>query len=147
MVIGEINFWSILVSGLLAGYVMAFVGYWMEGILGLPRYDVTLGGTVFLGQDKAGRWSLGFIIHEIDAVIFAIIYARFLYDIIPGADYLKGLIFGAGLSIAIFILGTIGSVLGGKIFKAIPNKPKDLLSSLILRTVYGVVLGILYTPA
>ena len=90
MVMGEINFWSVLISGLIAGYVMAFVGYWMEGVFGLPRYDVTLGGTVFLGQDKPGRWTLGFLVHEMDAVIFAIIYAGFLYDILPGADYLKG---------------------------------------------------------
>ena len=146
MVMGEINFWSVLISGLIAGYVMAFVGYWMEGIFGLPRYDVTLGGTVFLGQDKPGRWTLGFLVHEMDAVIFAIIYARLLYDIIPGADYLKGIIFGVGLTIAIFILATIGSIAGGKVFKAIPNKPKDLLTALILRIVYGVVLGLLYTP-
>lgn len=146
MVMGEISFWSVLIAGLLAGYVMAFVGYWMEGILGLPRYDVTLGGTVFFGQDRPGRWSFGFLIHEIDAVIFAIIFAGFFYDIIPGKDYLRGLIFGAGLAVAIFVLGTIGSVLGGKIFKAIPNKPKDLITGLILRMVYGLVLGILYTP-
>ena len=125
---------------------MAFVGYWMEGVFGLPRYDVTLGGTVFLGQDKPGRWTLGFLVHEIDAVIFALIYAGFLYDIIPGADYLKGVIFGVVLTIAIFILGTIGSIAGGKVFKAIPNKPKDLLTSLILRLIYGVVLGLMYTP-
>lgn len=143
---GEINFWSVLISGLLAGYVMAFVGYWMEGVLGLPRYDVTLGGTVFLGQDRPGRWTLGFLVHEIDAVIFALIYAGFLYNILPGADYLKGLIFGVVLTVGIFVLATIGSVLGGKVFKAIPNKPKDLLASLLLRVVYGVVLGLLYTP-
>ncbi|EQB62928.1 MAG: hypothetical protein RBG1_1C00001G0507 [candidate division Zixibacteria bacterium RBG-1] len=146
MVMGEISFWSVLIPGLIAGYVMAFVGYWMEGVFGLPRYDVTLGGTVFLGQDKPGRWTLGFLVHEIDAVIFALIYAGFLYDIIPGADYLKGVIFGVVLTIAIFILGTIGSIAGGKVFKAIPNKPKDLLTSLILRLIYGVVLGLMYTP-
>lgn len=143
---GEINFWSVLISGLIAGYVMTFVGYWMEGILGLPRYDVTLGGTVFFGQDKPGRWTLGFLVHEADSVIFALIYAGFLYNILPGADYLKGIIFGVGLTVAIFVLATIGSVLGGKIFKAIPNKPKDLLTSLVLRVVYGLVLGFLYTP-
>src|SRR3972149_3228237 len=88
MVMGEISFWSVLIPGLIAGYVMAFVGYWMEG-------------------------ALGFLVHEIDAVIFALIYAGFLYDIIPGADYLKGVIFGVVLTIAIFILGTIGSIAGG----------------------------------
>ncbi len=146
MVMGEISFWSVLIAGLLAGYVMAFVGYWMEGVLGLPRYDVTLGGTVFFGQDRPGRWGWGFLIHEIDAVIFAIIFAGFFYNIIPGTDYIRGLIFGAGLAVAIFVLGTIGSILGGKVFKAIPNRPKDLITGLILRMVYGLVLGILYTP-
>src|SRR4030067_3522886 len=116
MVMGEISFWSVLIPGLIAGYVMAFVGYWMEGVFGLPRYDVTLGGTVFLGQDKPGRWSLGFITHEIDAVLFGIIYAGFLYNILPGADYLKGLIFGAILTVAIFILGTFGSIAGVRVF-------------------------------
>ena len=147
MVIGEINFWSILISGLLAGYVMAFIGYWMEGILGLPRYDVSLGGTVFLGGEKPGRWTLGFIIHEVDAVLFGLVYAGLLLDILPGASYLKGLIFGAALTVAIFLLATFGSLAGGKVFKAIPTKPKDLIASLILRLVYGVILGILYTPA
>ena len=146
MIIGGINLLSLAVAGLSAGYAMAFVGYWMEGFLNLPRIDLADQGLIYLDvdEDTPARWWVGMVTHEINSVIFALIYAALLYSLLPGPGWLRGLIFGALLWLATSVAGMVGKIGGGRLFQAMPVGALHILANLWLHVVYGLILGALY---
>ncbi|MFQ5913558.1 MAG: hypothetical protein ACE5JS_10275 [Nitrospinota bacterium] len=144
--IGHVNLGSLFFAGLSAGYLMAFVGYWMEGFLKLPRFDCSQDGVVYLGGEKRERWVVGIIFHLFDSVLFALIYAAWFIDVVAGPLWLRGLIFGVALAVAVQITIIVGSAGGGVHFKKIPKTPLAIFIDLFLTTIYGVALGVLYVP-
>lgn len=127
---------------------MAFVGYWMEGFLNLPRLDLTDQGLIYLDldEDTPSRWWVGMATHEINSVLFGLIYAALLYSLLPGPGWLRGLIFGALLWLATSVAGMVGKLGGAKLFQATPMTAPYLLANLWLHLVYGLILGALYLP-
>lgn len=146
MVIPGVNFGGLLFSGLVAGYIMAFLGCWLEGFLGFPRFDVSQDGVVYLGGEKPGRWIVGIAFHHVDSVLFALLYAAWAYFYLPGPPWLRGLIFGVALGVAVQISIFVGSAGGGRHFKAMPKTPRPILADLILTAIFGLVIGLLYYP-
>ncbi len=93
MIIEGVNVLSIAVAGLVAGYAMAWVGYWMEGFLKLPRVDLSEAGFIYLDEDGPSRWWIGMLTHQIDSVIFtpphmiANLLLHLVYGFVLGALY------------------------------------------------------------
>ena len=144
--IGHIHFGYLFFAGLSAGYLMAFVGYWMEGFLGLPRFDCTQDGVVYLGGENPGRWPVGILFHLFDGVLISLIYAGWFIDIVPGPLWFRGILFGLMVGLAVWIVICIGSLGGGVCFKKIPKTPRIIFSNMFLITIFGLVLSILYVP-
>lgn len=144
--IGHVHVGSLFFAGLSAGYIMAFVGYWMEGFLRLPRFDCSQDGVVYLGGEKPGRWVVGILFHLFDSVLLAIIYAAWFIDVAPGPLWLRGLAFGVALALAVQVTIIVGSLGGGVHFKKIPKTPQAMFIDIFLTAIYGVALGVLYVP-
>ncbi len=135
MTIKGINFRSLALAGFVAGYVMYFVDKWFQGFLGLFG--------VFPGTSNAW-WMLE---HHIDGIVFALIFAwPALYNRFPGAKWVKGFIFGFLWWIAFLIVAFITGALGAQTFQQMPVTAGVVISMLILHLIYGIVLGILYSP-
>jgi len=138
MTLKGINFKSLLVAGFVAGWMMYFVDHWFGGLFG------SMFG-MFPGTSNWG-WMVK---HEIESIIFAIPFAwPFVYNKLPGAGWLKGLIYGfLWWLILLLILGWIAGALGAKPFQQMaPASFAIFLTDIILHLVYGFFLGVLYVP-
>lgn len=132
-----INFNSLVVAGAVAGYLMYFADKMFAGLFGLFGF--------FPGTDNAW-WMLT---HHIDAIIFAIPFAwPAIYDRLPGAGWLKGLIYGfLWWLVFLLILGWIAGALGAKPFQQMaPKSAAMVFTPLLLHLVWGFFLGVLYNP-
>jgi len=89
------SFLIILVSGLLATFVMTLIGFWQAGI-GLNAIDmgVMLSSTMTAAHPELpyGLW-VGNIAHFGVGVLLAFIYAAFLQASLPGGWLVRGLTF------------------------------------------------------
>ena len=115
----------------------------IEPSIGLPKIAVgQILSTVMsvsvgnLNVGAAGGWA----VHLLVGIGFALIYAAFLYDRLPGHTLTRGAMYGA----MIFLLAQIAfmPLVGGGFFSS--GDVELLLGSLIGHVAYGVVLGWIY---
>lgn len=138
MVKSRINFKSLFVAGLIAGYGMFLVDKWFAGVLG------GLFG-MFPGTDNAW-WMLT---HHVEAVVFALPFAwPAIYEILPGSGWLKGVTYGfLWWLVVLLVLGSIAGALGAGPMRAmVPSGATGVISVVLLHLVYGFLLGALYAP-
>ncbi len=133
-IVKNINFKSLVFAGFAAGYIMYFVDFWFAGLLGL------------FGLFPGTKDTWWMITHHIDAILIGLLFAwPAVYGKLPGASWLKGLVFGLGFWILTLIVGFIAGALGAKMFSGgMPGSA--VVSSLLLHLVYGFFLGVLYVP-
>ncbi len=147
VVIGGVNFRSAVVACLLAAYIMWFLGFWLEGIFGLPRMDFAQFGKLYMGENP-GWWTVGMITHFATKTIWGLLYAwmagptRFLSGL---AQWLSGLMFGLVLGIFLLLLSAVGKSLGGKAFEHMPEKPQKQVVYVLLYAIFGFFVGVFYT--
>lgn len=137
MVISRINFKSLLVAGIIAGYGMYLVDHYFAGALGLFG--------LFPGTDNAW-WMLT---HHVDGVIFALPFAwPAIYESLPGEGWLKGLVYGFLFWLIVpFIFGMIAGALGSEYFQQMEASGSIIITMILLHLVWGFLLGVLYVPA
>ncbi len=86
------------------------------------------------------------MVHFVIGIVFAIAYAYVFEPRLPGANWLRGILFSFGpwiLSLVVFL-----PLVGGGLFGlGIGAGPLPIIGNLILHLVYGVTLSILYGPA
>jgi uncharacterized membrane protein YagU involved in acid resistance len=133
-------------AGFIATLIMTLLAYSGPAV-GMPKMDfAALLGSVFATeapQPWSGPWWLGMIIHFIDgSVIFALIYAYWIYRFMPGPNWLRGAQWGVILWI--MSESIVLPAMGLGFFSA--NMPQPFiwaLASLIGHLVYGALLGAL----
>jgi hypothetical protein len=83
--------------------------------------------------------------HHFDGILFGIAFALLFYSL-PGAGWLKGLIYGAILWLVVLILIAVTGMLGAEIFKGVKVSAATVISNLLIHLLYGFILGLLYVP-
>ena len=147
MIVDGLNFLSVVFSGLIAGYAMAFMGYWMEGFFRLPRVDLSETALIYFDEDGASHWWIGIIAHQINSVLFSLAFAGLLYAYLPGWGGLRGLAFGVLLWLTVSLVALIGRIAGAKVFqRRIRLTLPHSMANLLLHLLYGFILGALYVP-
>ncbi len=141
------NFLRAMVAGFIATYVMTMTGFWQAGI-GLPKMDPA--GMMAAQMGQGYGW--GQAAHFLNGIILALIYARWLYGLLPGAPLLKGVLFGIMATIAavVAVVPLISASMPtpvGIFFSNTPMPGAMLLGALIGHLAYGVALGLAYCPA
>ncbi|HKJ69436.1 MAG TPA: hypothetical protein VKA68_15875 [bacterium] len=127
-----INFGSIVVAGVVAGYMMYFVDKMFAGFLGFFG--------MFPGTDNAW-WMLT---HHVDAVIFALPFAwTTIYNKLPGAGWFKGVVYGFfWWLVLLFVLGLVAGALGAQPFRQMsPGSASRFLNPLLLLFIGAVMCG------
>lgn len=136
MVLPRINFKSLLVASLAAGYAMYVIDYRMAGVFGLFG--------MFPGTNDAW-WMLT---HHVDSILFALPFAwPALYERLPGAGWLKGLVYGfLWWLVVLLIVGSIAGALGAENLPQ-PASTGAIITVILLHLIWGFVLGVLYVPS
>lgn len=147
---------SALIAGLVAVHIASILGFWLGGFH-LRRLDYNTGNGVVL-MPKATpvqQFVVGGISHYADGVFFALIFAVAVSPLLPLAatrlgNLLKALIFSTVLALlALFVTSpyVFGPVFGvHDPLIAFHNGWKYVLSVLIFHWVYGLHLGLIYSP-
>lgn len=126
-----------IVAGLLATIVLTLIMYFVAPMmLGAPM-DVAK----MLGDMLGIGWTAGMIVHFINGtIVFPLIYVYVLYKILPGAPWMKGLIWGLILWLIAELVVT--PMAGGGIFHSnAPNPLMAVMAGLMGHAVWGAVFG------
>lgn len=158
---------SAVIAGFIATHVATISGIWFNGAR-LPRFDFNqLNGWLALGfsQDPLQTWVVGAIIHYTSGILWGVVFALIVHPALgrlvkplapltPTVNYVKGLIWGIVLwiiSSAFWVPLLIdplfgGGVVGPFLTKFGPNGVQALITNLFWHTIYGVNLGLLFSP-
>ena len=135
----EKNIGKVFLAGLVATVAMTMLMY-LAPMMGMPKMDVAgmLSGMMNM------PWVVGMIIHFMNGtIIFPLIYLFVLYNILPGAGLVKGMIWGVVLFIIAQVM--VMPMAGAGFFSS--NSPQAIMAvmgSLMGHLVYGGILGKIY---
>ena len=136
-----------ILAGLIATIAMTMLIY-MAPHMGMPTMDIAaLLGTPMNGGVMpavlSGPWLMGMMMHFVlGTLLFPLVYAYFVYGLLPGKPWLKGLIWGVALWM---VMQVMPLPMMGKGFFA-SKTPEPLLfvmGTLMGHLLYGAVLGAL----
>ncbi|GBD39161.1 hypothetical protein HRbin37_01428 [bacterium HR37] len=135
------NFMRSVLAGFIATYVMTMTGFWQAG-LGLPKIDVG----AMLAANMGHTYAWGQLAHFINGIILALIYAKWLYKVLPGHRVVKGIIYGIITTIAAGLVVVPLASPAGVFFTRTPNPAIMIIGSLVIHLAYGFTLGVIYCP-
>lgn len=131
------------IGGLVATFVALTVGFWLPG-LGLPRLDYPLlNGNLLVPESTSVSfgWLLG-LAHTLGlGALLAVVYSVWVRDRLPGAAWLRGLIWGA-LVVAVGGLTVFPLLYGAGVF-ARNWHPTAGITLVIWHLSWGLALGVL----
>jgi hypothetical protein len=140
----QVDFAGVVLSGLVAGYVMAIAGLWAAAVPGLVAFDIADFGRRYMVSDRPSVWLLGFASHLVNSILFVLVWAMLIVPNLPWPRLLVGIAWGlflalalaGGLIVPLSGLGFMGRKAGGLRFAA---------TTLLLHALWGLLLGLLYT--
>lgn len=126
-----------VLGGFVATAVMTPLMYFVPLMIGMPM-DI---GSM-LGKMLGNSWMMGMMLHFINgSVLFPLIYAYFLYDLLPGSSVLKGAVWG---TILWFLAqSVVMPMMGAGLFSSAIGGGLAALGSLVMHVIYGATLGAL----
>jgi hypothetical protein len=140
----QVDFAGVVLSGLVAGYVMAIAGLWAGAVPGLVAFDIADFGRRYMVSDRPSAWLLGFASHLVNSILFVLVWAMLIVPNLPWPRPLVGIAWGVFLAVA--LAGTLIVPLSGLGFmgwKA--GGPRFAVTTLLLHVVWGLLIGLLYT--
>jgi hypothetical protein len=140
----QVDFAGVLLSGLIAGYVMAIAGLWAGAVPGLVAFDIADFGRRYMVSDRPSAWLLGFASHLVNSILLVLVWAMLIVPNLPWPRLLMGIAWGVflalalagGLIVPLSGLGFMGRKAGGLRFAA---------TTLLLHALWGLLIGLLYT--
>lgn len=130
------NIWKAIVGGFVGTLVMTFMMYFVAPMLLGKPMDVA----AMLGSLLGNSWMMGMVMHVLNgSVIFPLIYAYLLYRFLPGAQWLKGTIWG--LILWFLSQAIVTPMMGGGMFSAKAGGMIAVTASLMAHGLYGALLG------
>ena len=140
----QVDFAGVVLTGFVAGYVMAIAGLWAEAVPGLVAFDIADFGRRYMVSDRPSAWLLGFASHLVNSILLVLVWAMLIVPNLPWPRPLVGITWGAFLAVA--FAGTLIVPLSGLGFmgwKA--GGPHFALTDVLLHALWGLLIGLLYT--
>jgi uncharacterized membrane protein YagU involved in acid resistance len=125
------------VVGVLATHIMTMMGFWQAG-LGLPKMDV---GAMLAGN-MGQSYAWGQLAHYLNGILLALIFAAWLYRLLPGSGLVKGIAYGLLTTVAAELVIVPLASPAGIFFSNTPNPGWMVLGGLVPHLAYGVALGL-----
>jgi hypothetical protein len=141
----EVDFTGVLLTGLIAGYVMAIAGLWAGRIHGLVAMDIADFGRRYMVSDRPSAWLVGLASHLANSVILVFLWAAAIEPNVSWPRWLEGAAFGVLLSVTLAGvlvapmagLGLMGRKTGTAAFA---------VTSVLIHILWGALVGIIYVP-
>jgi len=125
-----------LLAGLVATAAMTFMAYFVAPLMLGHSMDIAQMLSGFAG----GSWAIGMLMHLMNGiVVFPLIYLIVLYRLLPGAPWLKGILWGVALWLGLEIV--ILPMMGAGVFSTNEGGAKAVMAALVAHLIYGAVLG------
>jgi hypothetical protein len=141
----EVDLGAVVLTGLAAGYLMALAGLWAGRVPGLVAIDIAEWGRRYMVSDRPSAWLFGLASHLANSVLLVLIWAMLIEPNLGWPRALEG--FAWGLALAIALAGTLVAPLTGLGFMGRKTaNPRFALTNLLMHTLWGLVVGFLYTP-
>lgn len=129
------NIGKAVLGGVAGTMAMTFLMYVGGPMMEMPKMDVAamLGGML-------GGWTMGMMMHLVNGiVIFPLIYALILFNRLPGAPALKGLVWGAILWVVAQVI--VMPMMGAGLFGLNSGSAMSAVGSLMGHVIYGTLLA------
>src|SRR5438046_7289609 len=97
----QVDFAGVVLTGLVAGYVMAIAGLWAGAVPGLVAFDIADFGRRYMVSDRPSAWLLGFVSHLVNSVLLVLVWAMLILPNLPWPRFLVGLVWGLFLALAL----------------------------------------------
>jgi hypothetical protein len=141
----EVDFPSVVLAGLVAGYVMAIAGLWAGRVPGLVAIDIADYGRRYMVSDRPSAWVLGLASHLVNSVLLVLLWASTIVPNLAWPRLLVGLAWGEFL--AVVLAGVLVAPLSGLGFMGRGTGDfRFVVTSLLLHAIWGVLVGALYVP-
>jgi len=141
----EVDFAGVVLAGLIAGYVMALAGLWAGAVPGLAAVDIADFGRRYMASDRPSAWLLGLGSHPVNSVLLAFAWASVIEPNLAWPRPLEGLAWG--LVLAITLAGALVAPMSGLGFMGHKTgQSRFALTSILVHALWGVLVGLLYTP-
>jgi len=124
-----------ILGGFVGTLALTFLMYKVAPMMGMMKMDIA----GMLGQ-MLGGWAMGMAMHFVNGtIIFPLIYAFFLYRLLPGPPVVKGLVWGVVLWLIAQLM--IMPMMGAGLFSMKTGGMMAAIGSLVGHLVYGALLG------
>jgi hypothetical protein len=147
---GVIDWIGIIVAGL-AGTLVITVLMYAGPMMGMPKMDMAqMIGPMILPQGSAA-FALGMMMHFVNGIIFAIIYALVWDALNIAPNWWTGLIFGAvHFVVAAIEMGVMPmihkEVKSGRLPSPMSGGVRGMVGMLLGHLVFGLVVAVVYRP-
>jgi hypothetical protein len=141
----ELDFASVLLAGLVAGYVMAIAGLWAGSIPGLVAFDISDFGRRYMTSDRPSAWLLGLASHLVNSVLLVLVWASLIEPNLSWPRPLEGVLWG--MTLAVTLAGALVAPISGLGFMGWKTKrPSFAITTVLLHALWGFLVGVLYVP-
>src|SRR5918996_6530501 len=97
----ELDFASVVLAGLVAGYVMAIAGLWAGSVPGLVALDIADFGRRYMTSDRPSAWLLGLASHLVNSILLVLVWASVIEPNLSWPRVLEGLVWGELLALTL----------------------------------------------
>jgi hypothetical protein len=141
----EVDLGAVVLAGLAAGYLMALAGLWAGRVPGLVAIDIAEWGRRYMVSDRPSAWLLGLASHLANSILLVLVWAMLIEPNLDWPRALEGLVWGLALAVA--LAGALVAPLTGLgLMGRKTANPRFALTNLLVHTLWGLVVGFLYTP-
>lgn len=141
----QVDLGALVFAGLAAGYVMAVVGLWVGRLPGFIAIDIADYGRRYLVSDRPSAWLLGLAAHLVNSVLLAYAWATLVQPNLHWPRPLEGLAWGIVLAIAL-AGGLVAPMTGAGFMGLKSGNVRFATTNLLMHGVWGLLLGLIYTP-
>ncbi len=130
------NVGKAILGGLVGTILMTLMMYFVAPMMMGRPMDIA----AMLGSMMGNNWMMGMMVHFVNgSVIFPLIYVFLLYKLLPGAPWLRGILWGAVLWLLAQVV--VMPMMGGGLFSSQMGGMIAVMGSLMSHLVYGATLG------
>jgi hypothetical protein len=141
----EVDFAGVIVTGSIAGYVMALAGLWAGRVPGLVAIDIADYGRRYMVSDRPSAWLLGFFSHLANSVLLTLVWASAIVCNLDLPRWLGGAAFG--LVLATVLAGVLVAPMAGLgLLGRRTRSGRFFATTVLVHLVWGLLVGILYVP-
>ena len=139
----DLDFASILLAGLVAGYIMALAGLWAGRMPGLIAIDIADFGRRYMVSDRATAWVIGLLSHLANSVVLLLFWATAIEPNLAWPHWVSLLVWGQFL--AVTLQGALVAPMSGLgILGLKTGSIKFAATSVLLHAAWGLVIAWLY---